>query len=206
MELTLEQVEKVRQYAGVTFEEAKRALEQTGGSPLDAVILLEREGRAPRPEGGAWSTRYGVPPEEPAAEGPSAARTSVPAKLWVKTRAKSNHRRISSKEVGDAIRSLLRNCTRITIDVWRGEDLLVGIPLIICVLLFLIAPYVMVPLTFVGLALRCRYHISGWDFGAETINRTMDQVTDTVAGWTDQIKAEIKSEIDAEKRRKNQKK
>lgn len=203
MELTLEQVEKVRQYAGVSFEEARNALEQTGGSALDAVILLERQGKAPRGDGGAWSTRYGAPQEEQSSPGPSAARADLPAKPWAKTRAKSNRRRISGEEVGEAIKSLLRNCTRITIDVWRRDDLLVGIPLIICVLLFIIAPYVMIPLTILGLVLRCRYHISGWDFGAETINRTMDQVTDTVAGWTEQIKAEIKSEMEAEKRKKH---
>ena len=113
-----------------------------------------------------------------------------------------NHN-ITAQQVKDAIRSLLRNCTRITIDVWRGDDLLVGIPLIICVLLFLIAYYIMIPLAIVGLALRCRYHIGGWEeAGAEAINRTMDQVTDTVADWTDQLRSELRSEHDKKKNKK----
>ena len=78
-----------------------------------------------------------------------------------------------------------------------------GIPLIICVLLFCIAYYIMVPLTIVGLILRCRYHIGGWEeAGAETINRTMDQVTDTVADWTDQIRSEFLSENEKKKNKK----
>ena len=127
----------------------------------------------------------------------------MPARPWSRTRNGAGHRPFTAQEVKDAIRSLLRNCTHITIDVWRGDDLLVGIPLIICVLLFCIAYYIMVPLTIVGLILRCRYHIGGWEeAGAETINRTMDQVTDTVADWTDQIRSEFLSENEKKKNKK----
>ena len=77
-------------------------------------------------------------------------------------------------------------------DIWRGDDLLVGIPLIVCVLLFIVAPYVMIPLAILGLIVRCRYHFSGWEWNTDTINRAMDQVTETVADWTEQFKQELK--------------
>ena len=186
MELTVEQVEKVRRYAQVSFEEAKAALEQAGGSPLDAVILLERQGKVPPPQGGAgaWSTKLGTPPPE---EEPAAPGASVPAK-----RPRPKRRKYTSKEVGDAIKSFLRNCTKISVDIWRGDDLLVGIPLIVCVLLFIVAPYVMIPLAILGLIVRCRYHFSGWEWNTDTINRAMDQVTETVADWTEQFKQELR--------------
>ena len=77
-------------------------------------------------------------------------------------------------------------------DIWRGDDLLVGIPLIVCVLLFIVAPYVMIPLAILGLIVRCRYHFSGWEWNTDTINRAMDQVTETVADWTEQFKQELR--------------
>ena len=83
------------------------------------------------------------------------------------------------------MKNFLRNCTKITVDIWRGEDLLAGVPLVVCVLLFVVAFRPMLVLAIVGLVLRCRYHISGWEGNAADINRTMDQVTDTVAGWAD---------------------
>ena len=203
MDITLEQVEKVCRFTGVTPSEAKAALEQAGGSPLDAVLYLEKLGRIPSTPGGAWSTRYGAPPEQSEQPGQSGQAAPVPARPWGRNRTGSGRRPFTAQEVKDAIRSLLRNCTRITIDVWRGDDLLVGIPLIICVLLFLIAYYIMIPLAIVGLALRCRYHIGGWEeAGAEAINRTMDQVTDTVADWTDQLRSELRSEHDKKKNKK----
>ena len=53
---TFEKVEKLREKANVTFEEAKAALEEANGDLLDAMILLERQGKAdPRRE--SYSTK-----------------------------------------------------------------------------------------------------------------------------------------------------
>jgi len=41
-----EKVEKLREKANVTFEEAKAALEEANGDLLDAMIILEKQGKA----------------------------------------------------------------------------------------------------------------------------------------------------------------
>lgn len=61
MDITLEQVEKVRSCTGASYEEAKAALEAAGGNVLDAVILLEQQGKT-GPHRGDYSTR-GAGPE-----------------------------------------------------------------------------------------------------------------------------------------------
>ena len=43
---TFEKVEKLREKANVTFEEAKAALDEANGDLLDAMILLEKQGKA----------------------------------------------------------------------------------------------------------------------------------------------------------------
>lgn len=64
MEITLEQVEKLRARAELSYEEARALLEKCGGSVLDALIALERQGKAPAPEdGGAWQSGQ-TPPED----------------------------------------------------------------------------------------------------------------------------------------------
>lgn len=189
MDLTKEQIEKVAQFSGVTWDEARSALEQTEGSPLDAVLLLEGRGRSAPVPGGAYSTRAGVQPEEPV----GASGLPLPRK-------KAAHRNYTAREVGDAVKSFLRNCTKITVDIWRGEDLLAGVPLVVCVLLFVVAFRLMLVLALVGLALRCRYHISGWEGNTADINRTMDRVTETVAGWTEKIRAEFPGRQGKEKK------
>ena len=67
MSVTLEQVERLRAHAAVSYEEARRALEACDGDLLDALILLEREGRIP-PGGGrgaAFTTQPGAAPAPP---------------------------------------------------------------------------------------------------------------------------------------------
>lgn len=184
MDLTVEAINKVAAFTGVTRDEARVALEQAGGSPLDAVILLERHGRSAAVPGGAWSTRPGSPEQAV----PPVRAADLPA-----LRKRPAHRSYTSQEVGDAVKGFLRNCTKISVDIWRGDDLLAGVPLVVCVLLFVVAFRLMLAVALVGLALRCRYHISGWEGSTEGLNRTMDQVTDTVAGWTDRVRQEFKN-------------
>ena len=45
MEVTLELVEQLRQHADVSYEEARAALEHSGGDLLEALIWLERMGK-----------------------------------------------------------------------------------------------------------------------------------------------------------------
>ena len=185
MEVTQEKIQKLAQYANVSAAQAKQALEESNGHQLEAVLLLEQKGWTRKPAGAVWSTTWeagtrSVEEESFAGTAPSGGKTGKQA----------------AREVVDVIARLARNFIRITIDIWRGNDLLAGIPLIICILLFLAAPYVMIPLAVIGvLFLHCRYHVSGWDFGETAINRTIDEVSDTVEEMVTPIRKRVKKEL-----------
>ena len=53
-----EKIEKIRQHADVTFEEAKQALDASGGDILDAMIWLEKQGKTAGPARSVHSTKY----------------------------------------------------------------------------------------------------------------------------------------------------
>lgn len=56
--VTLEQVEKLRQYASISYEEAKAALEETNGDILEAIVNLEKQNKINGPkEGGYCNSR-----------------------------------------------------------------------------------------------------------------------------------------------------
>jgi len=66
MKVTIEKVDKLVERADVSYEVAKEALESANGDLLDAVILLEREGKL-GPEAGqkrtkVYTTGSGMPP------------------------------------------------------------------------------------------------------------------------------------------------
>jgi hypothetical protein len=52
--VTLEQVEKLREKANISYEEAKAALEKTNGDILEAIINLEKEQRIEAPQDGGF--------------------------------------------------------------------------------------------------------------------------------------------------------
>ena len=53
-----EKIEKLRTRANVTYEEAKTALNEANGDLLEAMIILEKEGKVVKPEQGVHSTEY----------------------------------------------------------------------------------------------------------------------------------------------------
>lgn len=114
MDITLEQVEKVRSCTGASYEEAKAALEAAGGNVLDAVILLEQQGKT-GPTGGDYSTR-GAGPEP---DGPVGRRA------------------VNWREVRRALKSLLTHCLAISLEIWKGGRMTCMIPLIVALILCL---------------------------------------------------------------------
>ena len=77
MEITLELVERLREKADVSYEEARAVLEEAGGNLLDALILLEQRGRIPdgAPRGASYTTRPGTGGGD--ASDPAARNTSI---------------------------------------------------------------------------------------------------------------------------------
>ncbi len=67
---TLEQVEKLREKANVSFEEAKAALDACNGDLLDALIYLEKQGRVNAPTGGGYYSSQNTQEEQQTSGGP----------------------------------------------------------------------------------------------------------------------------------------
>ncbi len=171
MDITLEQVEKVHSCTGASYEEAKAALEATGGNVLDAVILLEKQGKT-GPVGGDYSTRgAGAGPEGPA-----------------------RRRTVNWNEVRRALKSLLANCLAISLEIWKGGRMTCMIPLIVALILCLVAPYAVFGLAVVGLCFGYTIHISGkgTDGWGDKVNQVMDQIGDVVSDAVSQLRGDRK--------------
>lgn len=179
MEITLELVERLREKADVSYEEAKAALEEAGGSLLDALILLERRGRIPAgaPRGAVYSTRSGGAQGEPEGEAPQDVPPAGGDRgrfyglaLTVggrKEKAGPSGRAEGEKTEGGPwafLQNLLRASLENRLEVWQGESLMTGVPLLILALLLVLAFWITLPLLLVGLMLGCRYRLSGPDF------------------------------------------
>ena len=121
MEITLEQVEHLREKAAVSYGQAKAALEYSGGNLLDALIYLEEQGVIPRPEDTYYSTKGRGRPPPP--------RTCP---LPVKPAG-------SGKNAAGAVRRLLHRLRGILLDneleIWRGEQPITAIPMLLLIVI-----------------------------------------------------------------------
>ncbi|SCJ97823.1 Uncharacterised protein [uncultured Clostridium sp.] len=96
MEITLEQVDKVKERTGVSYAEAKSALELTNGDVLGAIILLEEKQKE--------DYKSGIGAEKSTGGTCNNAETISELKVWLKDLInKGNISRIKVSKDGDTI-------------------------------------------------------------------------------------------------------
>lgn len=153
----IEMVEKLRERTGVSYEDAKNALEQANWDMLDAIVILEVAGKI---EKGAndYSTKRERTREEN------------------ETRQKQFHSAMS--RAGAQIASLIERGNQINVDVNRNGKPCFSIPLTAFVLLLFFAFCVVVPALIIGLFFGYGYRLSGKVPVNNPVNSAMDKASE----------------------------
>lgn len=149
-EITLEQVEKLRARSDLSYEEARTLLEACGGSVLDALIELERQGRAKVPQGGGQG---GTAP------GRAEKQTPPRPNIQVVTGSTWENFWKDARDLLGRAWEILRHCNLYQLRILREDKPMSAIPIWVVLVMFFVAFYVAVPLLVVGLFLGCRYEI-----------------------------------------------
>lgn len=183
MEITLEQVERLREKANVSYAQAKEALEYSGGNLLDALIYLEEQGAIPRFQGGGYSTRSETPPQ-------------ADEVLVVQKQEQSQKDTRPNGSIFRRIRYLLLDNE---LEIWRKGRPITALPVLILILLIAVAFWITVPLLVLGLFFGFRYRFSGPDLERDSINSVIDNVADTAADLGRQVMDELRSQHDKHK-------
>mgnify|MGYP001025815182 CR=1 FL=1 len=185
MEISLEMVERLKEKADVSYSQAKEALEYSGGNLLDALIYLEEKGVIPRAEGAYYSTRSETPP--PPAE-------PLPVRLPAKSKQKTG-KPPRDKEKG-SIRRFFRALRRWLVDneleIWRHDQPVTSLPVLILALLLCCAPWVTIPVLIMLLFLGFRYRFSGPDLERDDLNSMMGSVADSASDLGHKVMEELK--------------
>ncbi|HHW08383.1 MAG TPA: ubiquitin [Firmicutes bacterium] len=179
---TLEQAEKLRQKAGVSYEDAKAALDATGDDLLEALIWLEKKGKtAPPPSGGYYSSRSQEEEIQPRRENVKAGKENKGDGFW--------------DFLGKLFRFLAKlfhiGNTNYLVAHKRDEELF-ACPITVLVFLLIIGFWFVVPLMLVSLFFGFRYSFRGKEFGKETVNKFMESATETAEG----IKKKFQDEME----------
>ena len=162
--VTLEQVEKLRERANVSYDEAKAALEQANGDILEALINLEKKGSVASPAGGGYYSS-------------EKSRQESPGQDYAQKEYSRPH-----KEYQESIfRKFFRFCGEIlhrgninSFDIMKDGEVKTTLSVTILVILALFFFWITVPLLIIGLFCGCQYRFRGPDLGKDVVNSAMD--------------------------------
>lgn len=159
----LEKVERLREKADVSYEEAKKALDECGGDLLDAMVYLEKQGKVKKEGKGSYSTQYAEPEDF--------------------------HKKPDEKEhtggTKDTLNRFFAWCGKMIqkgnvtmFKVERNEKNIIRIPVTVFVILLILFFEFVIPLMIIGLFLDCRYSFEGVGEVHVDVNKAMDRAAD----------------------------
>lgn len=163
----LEKVEKIREKTGVSYEDAKNALEASEYDILDAIVYLEKLGKVKAPKLERYSTDAGQVSSEF-----ERAQSAYEDSCRKGTFGESVDRFF--KWCGDVIK---KGCDA-TFNVYHEGKRVVAMPVIAFVLLLIFAFWVMIPLLIIGMFCNLRYQFQGVNKVSVDLNEMCDKASD----------------------------
>ena len=163
-----EKVEKLVQKANVSYEEAKAALDKADGDLLDAVILLEKEGKTQAPRQSSFSTEY----EQQTQYVSVAGKVEDDRRSYDKEEQRRERRERAKKGFGNIVDFLTRNFLFIK----RNGDVVVKLPLWAVILIFLAAWHISIIAVIVSLFFGVTYSFRG-EADMNAANTVMDKAS-----------------------------
>ena len=176
-----EKVEKLVVKANVSYEEAKRALEQANGDLLDAMIILEREGKTEAPQQSSYSTAY----EE------QAQYVSVATQVENDNRSydRDEQRRERKEKFRAGVRKVTHFLTSNYLLISRRGELIVKLPLWAVLLIFIIAWHISIIALIVSLFFGVTYAFRG-EADMTAANDAMSKASSAAEKAAEKVKEE----------------
>ena len=168
----LEKVEKLRERANVSYEEAKAALEQSDWDLLDAMVKLEKSGKTAGPRQSDFRT--------------SAETQEDYVAVKDKVMEQQNKKVHVGRTLGDVFRSFFRVCRDNSFCVNRAGEQVFRLPLIAMLVILLFTWKILIPVMIIALFFGFRYSFEGKD-ELKDANKFMDTAGNVVEsfkeGW-----------------------
>jgi len=175
----LEKVEKLREKADVSFSEAKEVLDAANGDILDALILLEKQGKSTIPSGGGFFSGSGAPaPQWQPAPGGGDGAAGYESGSTAGNSGESFSDML--KRFGRFCLMLLRKGNSNFLEATKEGELKFSCPVTMVILFLIFFFWVTVPLFVISLFFGFRYHFRGDDLGRDSVNNVMTGASNVV--------------------------
>jgi len=162
----LELVEKLVDKTGVSYAEAKAVLEQTDWDILEAMILLEAQGKVK--------------------DNKTTSAYTTQQKKKADNRGTENFKQ-QAHSFGSWFRGVIDKGNKNSIEMYRRGERIISIPVTVFVVLLILSASLVLPLMLVSLFFECRYSFRGPDLGKDAVNNVMGKATDIADNIKDEI-------------------
>ena len=150
-----EKVEKIREKTGVSYEDAKRVLEENNYDMLDAIIALERQGKVSEPKTGSYTAGASKDMEN--------VQKFELAQRQYEDDCKKNGFKEGCSKVVNFFGNLFKKSLEINFCVNKDGKSVAGIPLLVLIILLLAFFWITLPLIVIGLFFGFTYNFTGVD-------------------------------------------
>ena len=169
MNINIEQVDKLKERADVSYADAKQALEQTNGDLLEAMIYLEKQGKAKAGSVGSFDSRSA---EHSQSDSSGQQQKSQAGKNYER---KGDSFGDVMRKIWGFIRRMVHKCNINHFEVYRDGRCVLSMPVTLLVLFLLFFFYITLPVIIIALFFGCSYKFRGPDLGKKDINDVMDE-------------------------------
>ena len=167
----LKLVDKLKNKANISYEEAKDALEKSNWDMLEAMLYLEAHGKVQKP---SISIFYTNESKE------SYNENGEEVNLKKDTNENNFENKNSFEGVFEAICKAIDTCNNIFIEIIRNSRVILKIPFTVLIVLLFFAFWIVIPLMIIGLFFNMEFLVSSKKIDVDTINKVFKETSKVV--------------------------
>ena len=167
----LKLVDKLKNKANISYEEAKDALEKSNWDMLEAMLYLEAHGKVEKP---SLSIFYTNESKE------SYNENGEEVNLKEDTNENNFENKNSFEGVFEAICKAIDTCNNIFIEIIRNSRVILKIPFTVLIVLLFFAFWIVIPLMIIGLFFNMEFLVSSKKIDVDKINKVFKETSKVV--------------------------
>ena len=175
-----EKVEKLREKTGVSYEDAKKVLEENNYDMLDAIIALEKQGKVVEPKAGTYTS--GASQEQ------ECVKKFEIAQRQYEDDCKQSRFKEGIRKIFEYCRTAFQKSLEIDFCVNKDGKKIASVPLLVLILLLLGFFWVTLPLLIIGLFFGISYNFTGVDKVIVDVNAVCDKASQTAENIKNEFK------------------
>lgn len=167
----LKLVDKLKNKANISYEEAKDALEKSNWDMLEAMLYLEAQGKVQKP---SLSIFYTNESKE------SYNENGEEVNLKKDTNENNFENKNSFEGVFEAICKAIDTCNNIFIEIIRNSRVILKIPFTVLIVLLFFAFWIVIPLMIITLFFNMEFLVSSKKIDVDKINKVFKETSKVV--------------------------